>query len=72
MVKFARVGHRPAPTWSVVARASAFATSSTAEMDFLSESDFDTMREAMALYDEQAKNGRHFLHEHPAGATSWG
>ena len=50
---FARVGRRPAPTWNVVARASAFATSSTAEMDFLSESYFDAMREAMTLYDEQ-------------------
>ena len=25
----------------------------------------------MEIYEEQRKNGRLFLHEHPAGATSW-
>ena len=25
----------------------------------------------MALYEEQARNGRHFLHEHPTIATPW-
>ena len=25
----------------------------------------------MKLYAEQARNGRYFLHEHPASATSW-
>jgi hypothetical protein len=27
---------------------------------------------AVAVYALQVKEGRHFLHEHPAGATSWG
>ena len=26
---------------------------------------------AVAVYRLQAREGRHFLHEHPAGATSW-
>jgi hypothetical protein len=27
---------------------------------------------AMEIYGDQLKNGRHFLHEHPATASSWG
>ena len=29
------------------------------------------MRFVMELYEEQAKEGHYFLHEHPAWATSW-
>jgi hypothetical protein len=29
------------------------------------------MRFVMELYEEQVKDGKYFLHEHPAWATSW-